>query len=785
MGKRHQQPTLPAATPPPRRNKVLIWLAFFSLPLLAASYLAADWWVGLPEDSTPSYVGRNTCAECHTAQMKQWEGSDHDLAMDLATPESVLGDFNDVEIEHYGIVSRMYRDGQRYMVHTEGPDGSMMDFEVKYVFGVRPLQQYMVEFDRPQDMPADEVARLQVLRISWNTDDRKWFYLSPPDVDDKLSPDDPLHWTRAAQNWNHMCAECHSTNLKKNYDVATRTYHTTFSEIDVSCEACHGPGSLHVELAKAKSPFWDRKIGYGLKKIKGHDSKAEIETCALAILVGVSSIPIKALTTTMTAFTTKSFDLNLYHADGQILDEVYVYGSFMQSKMYHKGIRCTDCHDPHTTRLKAEGNQLCVSCHTHTPAKYDTSGHHFHPLGSSGSQCVECHMPDTPYMDVDMRRDHSLRVPRPDLSVELDTPNACTGCHLDPKRIAPEKRENLQHYSQWLAAARAGDEEVAAEIDRVNRWSAEWFEKWWGIKDRPHFATGLAAGWNRQADAVPQLLEIAKEREYPAIARASALLELQRHENPEAIKVAKRALSDKDPQLRAAAILYLETQPQRDLVKRIAPLLHDPVRLVRTEAARVLAGVPISQLSNEDQRAFQLALDEFREGLQINSDQAGAQMALGILSERMNRPQDAIAFYRAAIHVQPEVSGPRSNLASLLERIGDRNAARQLRLEELDLLARDAEMAPNLASVHYRYGLSLYLNQKLPEAVVELALACEQDPGNPDFRMALTLLYERLGQWDDAINSLAVLREIQPDHPSLNELELRFRAQAGRQPVGQ
>ncbi|MCP4190852.1 MAG: hypothetical protein GY768_09510 [Planctomycetaceae bacterium] len=778
MGKRHKQPTPSNSPSSPRRKNVLSWLFFFSLPLLAASYLAADWWVGLPEDSTPNYVGRNKCATCHATEMKQWEGSDHDLAMDLATPETVLGDFDNAEIEHYGIVSRMYRDGDRYMVHTEGPDGSMMDFQVKYVFGVRPLQQYMVEFDRPQEMPEHEVSRLQVLRISWDCDQQEWFYLSPPDVKEKLSPDDPLHWTNAAQNWNHMCAECHSTNLKKNYDVPSRTYHTTFSEIDVSCEACHGPGSLHVQLAEAKSPFWDRKLGYGLKKLKGTDSKAQIETCAPCHSRRRVVHSNQGFDDYYDCFHNELIRPNVYHADGQILDEVYVYGSFIQSKMYHKGIRCTDCHDPHTTRLKAEGNQLCVSCHTHTPAKYDTSGHHFHPVGSTGAQCVECHMPETPYMDIDLRRDHSLRVPRPDLSVELNTPNACTGCHLDPKRIAPEKREQLQHYSQWLTAAREGDEEVAAEIDRVNRWSAEWFEKWWGKKDRPHYAAGIAASWEDQPDAVSQLLEVAKTRDYPAIARASALLELQRYNNQEAIQVAYRALRNKDPQLRAAAILYLETQPPRELIKRLTPLLQDPVRLIRTEAARVLAGVPISQLTNEDQRAFQVALDEYREGLQLNSDQAGAQMALGILSERMNRPQEAIRYYRDAIHVQPDVSGPRSNLASLLEQMGDREGATKLRLEELDLLRRDTEMAPNLASVHYRYGLSLYLNGKLNEAAIELKQACELDAENFEFRMALTLLYERLRQWDQAMNSLGVLRELQPENPSLNELEMRFRLQA-------
>ncbi|HAY79157.1 MAG TPA: hypothetical protein DCY79_05050, partial [Planctomycetaceae bacterium] len=240
---------------------------------IIGGFVFADWWTVLPDDATASYVGRDSCIQCHTAEHAAWVGSHHDLAMDLATEETVLADFDDAEIDVFGKTSKMFRRDGKFMINTEGPDGKPTDFEIKYVFGVDPLQQYMVEFDRPADMPEDEVARVQVLRIAWDTQQKKWFYLPPPDVkDEPLDPSDDLHWTGVAQRWNNMCADCHSTNLKKQYDVKTATYHTTFSEIDVSCEACHGPGSLHVKLANSKSFFWDRKLGYGLAKLKGKDS---------------------------------------------------------------------------------------------------------------------------------------------------------------------------------------------------------------------------------------------------------------------------------------------------------------------------------------------------------------------------------------------------------------------------------------------------------------------------------------------------------------------------------
>lgn len=249
--KKHSPPpTLPPR--PPRTWRFVVLTGLVISMLAVGSYLFGDWWYGLPDDAVASYVGRAACVDCHPGQTKLWLGSDHDLAMDLATSETVLGDFNDATLEHHGMTSRMFRDGDRFMVHTEGPDGKMTDFPVKYVFGIRPLQQYMVEMKRPADMPENEISQVQVLRLSWDTEKKSWFYLNPPDVKEKLAPNDPLHWTQAAQNWNHMCAVCHSTDLQKNFNEETLTYHTTFSEIDVSCEACHGPASLHVQMANTR-----------------------------------------------------------------------------------------------------------------------------------------------------------------------------------------------------------------------------------------------------------------------------------------------------------------------------------------------------------------------------------------------------------------------------------------------------------------------------------------------------------------------------------------------------
>ncbi|WP_286764540.1 multiheme c-type cytochrome, partial [Rhodopirellula sp. UBA1907] len=458
-------------------------LVFVSLVVLITGVVAADYFTGLPKSAVATYVGRDACVECHQTESLAFKGSHHDLAMDVATDESVIGDFNDVVFEHDGLQNRLFRDGDRFMVHTEGPDGEMQDFEVKYVFGVDPLQQYMVEFDRDPESSDDEIGRLQVLRISWDTHRKEWFYLRPPDVPEKLEPDDPLHWTGVAQRWQTMCADCHSTNLKTNHDVETLTYHTTFSEIDVSCEACHGPASLHIEMARGNSLFWDRHHGYGLAQLKGEDATGQLEACAPChSRRSLMDADYQAGDPFCSHFNLELLRGDTYHDDGQIKDEVYVYGSFVQSKMFHKGIRCTDCHDPHSLELKHPGNETCTSCHQHAAGKYDVPSHHHHAVGSEGAKCVNCHMPHTTYMEVDPRRDHSLRVPRPDLSVSIGTPNACSSCHVKDQleNISADKRESLDLYQDWLLAASEGDEEVAEAISKTDQWCDEACDRWYG-----------------------------------------------------------------------------------------------------------------------------------------------------------------------------------------------------------------------------------------------------------------------------------------------------------------
>jgi tetratricopeptide (TPR) repeat protein len=740
--------------------------------LLLAGGVFADYWSAVPEDIERRFVGRSTCVECHQKEAEAFRGSDHDLAMDHATDASVLGDFDNATFEHDGLVNRMYRDGDRFMVYTEGEDGEMQDFEVKYVFGFSPLQQYMVEFDRPADMPPTEVSRVQVLRITWDTLEKKWFYLRPPDVPEKLEPDDPLHWTGVAQRWQTMCADCHSTNLKRNFDPAEQAYHTTFSEIDVSCEACHGPGSLHLELANSQSLFWDRRHGYGLAKLKGEDAEPQLQTCAPChSRRGVLSNGFHGGDEFCDFYNLELLRDDTYFADGQIKDEVYVYGSFIQSKMYHKGIRCTDCHDPHSLKLKSPGNETCTSCHQHAAGKYDTPSHHQHVPGTAGAMCVNCHMPHRTYMDVDKRRDHSLRVPRPDLSVELGTPNACSSCHVKDQlaSIDEEKQPRMLEYADWLEAAEAGDEQIAEAIKKTDAWCDAACEKWYGEnrKQPKHFSEAIVAFRRGDPGAVNDLLRVATQPEEltPVLARASALGELAAAGVGNVTAKASKLVNDTDehPIVRAAAIGLFMGAPPNVVRRSLMRHVDDDSRLVRTEAARLLiaSGVYPSMSSNERLRVDN-ALAEVKNSLMVASDRAGAHMGWAMLCEGRGRYQDAIEAYETAIRTEPNMTGPRTNLASMLERVLQQSGPQQrepltqrieqLRKDELPLIARDAALAPKNAGIQYRYGLALYLAGEIDQALEQLELAVKLAPDVSDFRQARDLLLQRINQ-DSGKNS--------------------------------
>lgn len=784
-------------------NRITLLIFSTVLVFLLAGYLVADWYHAVPMDADRSYIGRDSCAQCHQQQSQQFVGSHHDKAMDVATDATVLANFEDQTLSHYGVTSRMFRDGDRFMINTEGPDGQMADFEVKYVFGFTPLQQYMVEIDPVTGSDSDAVGRVQVLRVSWDTENEQWFYLSPPDVDEKLKPDDPLHWTGITQNWNTSCAECHSTALEKNYQVTTNQYHTTFSEIDVSCEACHGPASLHVELANRRSLFWDRNHGYGLAKLKTVSNKPQVQSCAPChSRRSVVKEGFKPGCNFDDYYALQVLTHPIYHVDGQIRDEDYVYGSFLQSKMYHNGIRCSDCHDPHSAKLIHSGNQVCTSCHQHSGGKYDSENHHHHKMGTAGAACVNCHMATTHYMELDGRRDHSFRIPDPQISVSTGAPNACTACHLDfESSPAPEKtagpQAELKQYLDHIIAAENGNAAEKQNLDTIDANMLAACQKWYPQtfpvdrgkskstdRDTTQYYRQLAAAQNTQS--IDGLVEIYDDKRNPAVIRATAVA-LMLGLNPE-IDVIVKAIGSSEILIRVAALdlaeehllgtlnqsMNVDPGDFKRLLNRVIECLSDSSQRVAAESAWVISMLPEtvtrSNMSSDDRQRYVRSLKHFQESLQANRDRAPAHLMMAGLFERQNDPQKAIQAYRNAMSVQPEMVGARSNLAVLLERQaqqlmrdrspdGQQRAKRlvdqadELRRAEHQNLKRDAQRAkdlPNTDGLNYRYGMSSYLQGDYQTAQRQLELALEKAPDSQTYMVGLATFYFQMKKFDAA-----------------------------------
>ncbi|MCO8120870.1 tetratricopeptide repeat protein [Stieleria sp. TO1_6] len=573
-----------------------------------------------------------------------------------------------------------------------------------------------------------------------------------------------------------MCADCHSTNLENHFDTQTATYHTTFSEIDVSCEACHGPGSLHIKLANKKSLFWDRHHGYGLAKLKGHDPEPQLQTCAPChSRRAVMATGFEPGADYFDHFRMETLGESTYHGDGQIKDEVYVYGSFIQSKMYHKGIRCTDCHDPHSLKRKHPGNETCTSCHQHAAGKYDVPAHHHHAPGSEGAKCVNCHMPHTTYMELDQRRDHSIRIPRPDLSVKLGTPNACSHCHVKDQleKFAPDQQDTFRsrEYAQWLLAAEqdggqivgVDGESLSEMIRKTDQWCDDACAKWYGDQRNltPHFAEALVPLRRGDADAeqaAAKLLQINDERA-PAIAKATLLEELARRRYRGLPKIALELSqqADQHPMVRSAATASLAMANPAIAKPRLMQLLKDDSRLVRISAGRALLSSPaFAELSAFERNQLDPVIKEIHHELMATPDRSGAHVNWAMVCEQLGRYGEAIEAYQTAIRVEPRTTGPRSNLSNLLEQLapsvppGEQAAllkrAKQLKQEELPLLARDAGLAPELGAIQYRYGLALYLDGQMDKALQQLEKAVQLEPDNQDFQTAVKLLKEKMAE---------------------------------------
>ncbi len=720
-----------------------------------------------------AFTGSDTCKDCHAQEYANWQGSHHDLAMQLPTPETVLGDFGDTTFNFNGVSTRFFRDGDKYKVRTDGEDGKLTDFTVEYVFGVYPLQQYLLPLSR---------GRLQALSIAWDArpateGGQRWYHLYPEET---IDHQDPLHWTGPYQNWNTRCAECHSTDLVKNYNAADRSFATTFEEINVGCESCHGPGEQHLELAAADklktsvnggfptalSQRGDWALAPGshiARRTEPLDSRAQVDSCGRCHsrrgTLGDYHYGADLLATHRVALPQSP----LYHYDGQVLDENYVYGSFLQSKMHLAGVVCSNCHEPHSLALRATGNGVCAQCHV--PEQYDTPKHHHHPADSSGASCANCHMPETTYMGVDDRRDHSMRIPRPDLSVVMGTPNACNSCHQDKD-------------AQWA-------------LDSLR-------------KQGVHFrdtSTHVARAFQRfelgDRSVLPTLAALANDPSAAPIWRATAMEAVAQGGGREAIQTVTSVLYDDDPILRSSAVRSLEFLPLHQRYQLLQPLMEDEVATVRMEVAVSLAGVPLDQVSPDQGKQLEKLFKWYLDIQALHADMPETQLQIGVFYVARGDLPSAEAAYREALFLNPQLVPAYLNLADLMRSQNRDEEARTLMLQvlefapdngvtlhslglletrsgtpdkALDYLGRAAELETAGSRHRFVYAIALHDLGKPQEAIAQLQQLLRQLPRSEDVLLALANYNAELGQREKARGYAKTLTEISPGNTAYQQL---------------
>jgi len=633
--------------------------------------------------------------------------------MQHATPSTVLGDFSAAPLTWMRgdevHTTSFRREGTKFIMRTEGDldnqAGEDTDFPIAFTFGVDPLQQYLVETPN---------GRLQCLPIAWDTLDKRWFHLDPePPVGDAL------HWTGRMQSWNMMCAECHSTELRKSYDEGSDSYNTTYSEMDVGCRACHGSADEHVRLAR------DWGVGYvppsgSILGFEGNVDPAENELQACAPCHSRRS----ALTESwkpgdlfLDHFDPALLRAEIYYPDGQILDEVYVWGSFTQSRMHQAGVTCSDCHDPHSLQLKLpEGpghNELCVQCHSEAPPisrfptllakSYDTPDHHHHERGTEAARCTACHMPTRTYMGVDARHDHRMGVPRPDLSQELDVPNACASCH----------ESDTERDDEWAAAA-------------ITSWrGADQNERTASQRTLDALLARTFAGAQTLGDSSVEernvlfsnLQLLVDNQELPALQRATAL-ELLADFGPASLSSITPRLQDASALVRVAAARAIRRFPQASgLGLKLREAQLDPIAAVRVAAAAPL---------------------DYERYHALNADFPSSHFDRGMWDQVLGNYAETEARWRKSLELDPDFLPAVYNLSVLLSAQGRGEQAAQLLSDALDRHPEEGELA-------YSLGLQFAELGRPEESLAKLTLAAKLLPNRPRIAYNLSLAHSAAG----------------------------------------
>lgn len=706
-----------------------------------------------PDDKVHAgYAGSAACRDCHAAAFAKWQNSNHGLAEREISKVKDHAAFEPRQtLIHGKEKTEVFVDADGLAkILARGRDQQEHAFTAVRVIGNNPLRQFLV--------PAPG-GRMQAHDVALDPAKNEWFSVHG---DDERGPGDWGHWTGQGMNWNSMCAACHNTRLRKNFEPKTNSYHTSMAEMSVGCEACHGPMKDHVEWQK-KPPL---SVHGKDPTLKPFSRDQATETCAACharraeitgdLVPGESFYDHFSLTVTDETET--------FYPDGQIHEENFEYTSFLSSRMHHAGVRCADCHDPHDNKPLAVGNQLCMNCHaggSKFPAPViDPVAHSHHGAESTGNQCVSCHMPTTTYMQRHPRHDHSFSIPDPQLTKDLNVPNACNRCHTDKD-------------TEWAIAAK---------------------KRFYGEKpDRPSRTRALLIGSARRGEPAARagLIGLLASAEIPAWKATACHLLTRWVLDPAASQALIQQLKHESPLVREAAVRTLGTVTRENIASlrpALQPLLEDPARSVRVATAWALCDT-----LDLDTRAGK----ELCHMLDLNADQPMGRMQLGQFAMMRGDNPAAIRQMRKAIELDPNSPPFHHDLAILLSTTGDLQGAANEMQEAVRLdpqnpeyqyslalvwnelgftakstaaLEKTVKLDPGYARAWYNLGLALSGSNQPREAIAALRRGESADPGDASIPYARATIHARLGQKQEAMAAASRALQLRPDFAEAKQL---------------
>lgn len=679
------------------------------------------------------------CVDCHAEIVAMWEGSQHARANRLIAD----ADLSPGTVEFGGVSTRISESEEGLSLFQKGLDGFRFEGSPVAVIGVDPLVQPLVVTSNGQ---------WQVFNPAYRRDTKEWFNAFP----DVRQPGDWGHWSKRGMNWNAQCAWCHMTDFNKNHDPDTDTYDSTWEAMGISCAQCHGDLSAHAANPEAAP-------GRRFVRVAAQDNCMSCHARREFLTPG----GFKAGGAFHEHFRLALFDQpGVYYPDGQVRDENFEAGSFLSSKMHDAGVTCFDCHNPHSGGLTApvENNALCMSCHAPPGARGATpilpETHSHHAAGSTGNRCVECHMPETEYMQSDWRRDHGFTVPDPMLTRVRGVPNACNRCHQDQT------------------------------VEWAERFSEEWYgDKLAARRTRPR-ASAIHEAWEGIETAGEALARLAKE-ETNAVWKASLLSLMRPYVRERGVReLLQTSLRHENGLVRSAAVRSLSPYPQ--FQNLLVNLRHDPNRMVRLDAAwATLERGGLNPDLEEDLRGW----------LRFNADQPAGALHLAEAGLREEKPEEAVRWAERLLtyddSAEPNLmagrifhaAGDLEKASASLERVVELNPEHvegwfvlaMFRGERgdlegaMDAFRRAVLLEPGHGRAWYNLGLAHIQGGNREAGLAALARAEDASPNSADPAYAAATAHARAGDTDLAVEALERALEREPGHAPSRRLLMRLR----------